>query len=223
MSTSPWLLMQLADSAFPAGGFVHSAGLEASLAHGLVGDRPGQLDVAALAPQLAWQVGRAALPFVRAGHLGEPPLLEVDARADAFILSPAANRASRAQGRALLSAARRVWDGPEMAAVVAAAATANVHHAPFFGAVTRALAVGLDDALALFLHGAMRGALSAAVRLGLAGPLEAQRVQAGVSPLLGRVLADCGALGLDDAAQTHPILDLHGALHDTLGARMFQS
>lgn len=223
MAASPWLLLQLADSAFPAGGFVHSLGIEASLASGLVGDGPGRIDVAALAPQIAWQVGWAALPFVRAGHRGEPALAVVDARADAFLLSPVANRASRAQGRALVGAARRVWDGPEVAAIAAAAAVGHVHHAPFFGALGRALSVELDDTLALFLHGAMRGALSAAVRLGIAGPLEAQRVQAAAAPVLDAVRARCRDLDLDDAAQTHPLLDLHGALHDTLGARMFQS
>jgi urease accessory protein len=59
------------------------------------------------------------------------------------------------------------------------------------------------------------------VRLGASGPLEAQRLHRDVAPLLDDVLASCVAL--DDAAQTAPILELYGSLHDRLDGRLFQS
>jgi urease accessory protein len=199
---SPWLLLQLADAAFPAGGFAHSAGLEAALHF-------GEVDLDAFLEDTLRQTARFALPFVRA----ERPLAELDALCDASILSHVANRASRAQGRALASAARRIFDieidAPYM------------HLAPVFGAIFRTLGVSERDTSAAFLHATARGVLSSAVRLGAIGPLEAQRVQHAASPLLDELLASC--THLDDAAQTAPLLELYGALHDRLDGRLFQS
>jgi len=61
------------------------------------------------------------------------------------------------------------------------------------------------------------------VRLGIVGPLEAQQVQASRASVLGAILASCGALDVDDAAATAPLLELFGALHDRLDGRLFQS
>lgn len=223
MPSTPWLVLQLADSAFPAGGFVHSGGLEAAAELGLVGDRPGQIPFATLAEQVTRQLGRAALPFVGAGYDGDPPLAAADARADAFWVMPVANRASRAQGRALASVARRVWDDEPVRELGRAAAATNMHHAPFFGALGRALGLARPDVLALFVHGAARGLVSAAVRLGLSGPIEGQRTFHALAAAAAAAVEDGAALRLDDAAQTHPLFELFGAQHERLGARLFQS
>jgi urease accessory protein len=74
-----------------------------------------------------------------------------------------------------------------------------------------------------WLHAGLRGVLSAAVRLGIVGPLEAQQIQAARAPVLDAVLATCGVLDVDDAAMTAPLLELFGALHDRLDGRLFQS
>ena len=58
---SDFTLWQLADSAFPTGGFAHSAGLEAAWQHGEVRNR-SELQGYLLAS--LHQLGRAALPFV---------------------------------------------------------------------------------------------------------------------------------------------------------------
>jgi urease accessory protein len=89
--------------------------------------------------------------------------------------------------------------------------------------VLQALGVEVDEAQRLYLHQGLRGVGSAAVRLGLLGPHEAQRLQHDLGPLAERVLAACGGLPLDAVAQPAPLLDLLGSLHDRLYARLFQS
>ena len=96
-------------------------------------------------------------------------------------------------------------------------------HAPVFGAVFGALGLAVDDAQRGYLHGTARGVLSAAVRLGLVGPLEAQQVLAEKSAVLAKVLAECTHLDPEDNAVAAPLVELFGALHDRLDGRLFQS
>ena len=212
----PWLLLQLADSAFPAGGFAHSGGLEASLALGVAGD------IAAFVEQALWQAGCSALPLARAAHAAPDDLEALDALAEATLVSHVARRASRAQGRAFIAGCARAF--PETAALEGRVRDGSLfgHLAPLQGAVCRTLGASLDDAAALVLHTTARGLLSAAVRLGALGPLEAQSIHRRLGASLEAVRAAPG-VGLDDLAQTMPLADLAGALHDGLYSRLFQS
>jgi len=79
------------------------------------------------------------------------------------------------------------------------------------------------DAQRLHLHLTLRGVVSAAVRLGLVGTHQAQALQAALAPALDEVLSTCGAFGVEDLAQTAPLLDLFAATHDRLYSRLFQS
>jgi urease accessory protein len=214
-----WLIWQLADSAFPTGGFSHSSGLEAAVHHGEAGDLRRHLAA------YARHVGHAQLPFVTAAWEGATGVTEVDAACDAFLSSHVANGASRMQGRALLATCARVFDvGPaaRLFEDVRARRTPG-HVAPMFGAVLEGLGVARETAQRVFLFGAVRGVVSAAVRLGVMGTHEAQRVQRELAVALEAIAEECGALGVEDAAQTAPRIELFGALHDTMDGRMFQS
>jgi urease accessory protein len=208
-----WLLLQLSDATFPSGGFAHSAGLEASAVL-----REG-VDVEAYLDASLDQIGRAALPFVRQAALHPRELAAIDDAYDATLVMSGPNHASRAQGRALASATSRVWE--ELRPIAEHARTGPAHHAPVFGAVFGMLGVAPREALAAYLHQAARGVLSAAVRLGLIGPLEAQRIHAARAPMLEALLD--ATREPSEAAQTAPLIEIFSALHERLDGRMFQS
>jgi urease accessory protein len=216
-----WRFLQLADSAFPSGGFAHSAGLEAAVQAREVTDSAG---LGRFARDALWQAGHFGLPLVRAAHADPGAILALDARADAFLANHVANRASRTQGRALFATATRIFPA-ELRALRAVAGNGGLklHVAPLSGAVHQALGLGAEETLRLFLWTSMRGVLSAAVRLGLVGTHEAQVHQDWLAGSLEEVLAACGPLGTSSLSQTAPVADLLSAAHDRLYSRLFQS
>jgi len=212
-----WLVWQLADSAFPCGGFAHSGGLEAAW-------QQGEIDgVEHFVRQGITQSGHGALPLVGAAHERTADLADLDARCDAFLSNSVANRASRIQGVAFLMAAERAFPSVQTLAASARDQRLAMHHAPLFGAVCRVIGVDRRTTQALFLQIACRGVLSAAVRLGIIGSNAAQRLQADLAPHLRDTLERCEHLSPGQLSQTAPLIDLWQSMHDRAYSRLFQS
>ena len=217
-----WRVLQLADSSFPTGGFAHSSGLEAAVQRGFV------RDVAALSEHVdavLWSTGRVMLPFVGAAF-DEPEVLWSHAEhLDALLSNHVQKRGSLTQGRAFLATCERIFDDQRIAQWAERVRKREVaaHLAPLFGSIFAVLNIERTETLGVFLHYALRGTLSAAVRLGVVGPLEAQRMHGMAMPTLDAVLYTCATIAPDAAANTAPILDIVAATHDELYARMFQS
>lgn len=217
-----WLVWQLADSAFPNGGFAHSGGLEAAAHLGEIRNRASLENWLGVSLR---QAGRATLPWVSAAWQGKPPFEELDARCDAFLSNHVANRASRALGQAMLATAVRAFEVPHLREWRAQMLDQNLpgHLAPVFGALVRSLGLDRPTALRLFTFTQLRGWISSAVRLGVVGPLEGQALQSRVAPLAETVVADAQHFTIDDVAQTAPFLEILQGHHDRLYSRLFQS
>ncbi len=218
-----WLLWQILDSGFPTGGFAHSSGLEAAWQHGEV---PNRQELQGFAQAALWQAGRSQLPFVFATCRHPERLAEVDDLYHAFTSNHVANRASRAQGRALTTALQRVFSHPREPnplPIESPAPPGHPHFAPAFGAAMQRCGVDELSAAFAFLFNHLRGLLASAVRLNSIGPMEAQALQFQLSPLARQIAEHCATLDIEDAAQSAPLLDLWQGAQDRLYSRLFQS
>jgi urease accessory protein len=215
-----FLLWQLIDSAFPAGGFAHSWGLEAAYQ---AGEISGDAALQQFLVDTVWQTGHAMLPLVNAAHRAPGRAAELDALCEAFLTNAVANRASRLQGTALLSACARIWPTADLRALAARGMLPFGHQGPIAGAALRLLGLSSEDARQMTLVIACRGVLAAAVRLGIVGPYRAQQLQFGCAADMEEVLARCGGLDETHLTQTAPLVDLLQSAHDRLYSRLFQS
>jgi urease accessory protein len=230
----PWLIWQLADSAFPIGGFAHSSGLEA--AHQL-GEIPEANALEIYLGRSIAQVAAATLPFVSGGFQAfadhEDPsvrnaaFIAVDEHQDAFLANHVANRASRALGRGMLATAAASFSPPStglgtLDALVRREAL-PCHQSPAWGAVCAILDVEREECLRLFLFQHLRGCMSSAIRLGIIGPRAAQAMQRRLADTAESWLLRSLELHHSQAHQTMPLFELFQGHHDRLYSRLFSS
>ena len=214
------LAWQLVDSAFPTGSFAHSGGLEAAWQSGEI---PNLAALEGFAVAVLEQTGHGTLPLLNAAYVEPSRFDELDQLADVFLSNPVANRASRVQGRALAATAARIWPDQPVSLLAARVEAGIGHQGPVMGAVFAAVHLPLAVAQQVCLYSAVRGVLSAAVRLGIAGSYESQRLQHDLGRAIAAVADRARAFDERDLAQTAPIVDVLQAAHDRLYSRLFQS
>jgi urease accessory protein len=216
-----WKVWQLIDSAFPAGGFAHSSGIEAAWQAGWI---RCSADAETFIDEALEQAVHGGLAFVAAA-IGDGDVAALDARLNTYLVNHVANRASRLQGAAFVATAAAAFDLAELRAFRKQVVRSELYgHLPVaFGVVAQVLGLSVETAQRMFLYMTLRGVLSAAVRLGIFGPLEAQRLQARMGARLEELMHAARLLTLDDVCQTSPLLELWQMGQDRLYSRLFQS
>ena len=210
----------MVDSAFPVGTFSHSWGLETAWFAGCVDSEP---TLRQFLHDSIQQTGWGSIPLLNSAYQEPTRVRELDELANAFLINSVANRASRSQGRTFIATASQVWPSEAMAELKDQVASSWAHLAPFSGVAFRIIGLPYETAQKAVLFCTARGVLSAAVRLGIVGSYQAQRMQYEAGQLLDVTLMQCKDLDAESLCQTAPVLDLLQGAHDRLYSRLFQS
>jgi urease accessory protein len=221
-------LLQVSDSAFPAGTFAHSFGLEQLAREGYV-KTPAEVE--AFVSTVLWQsVATADAPAasaatVASGHKDIEALLTAD-RAYLRLKAAAELRtAALITGRRLLAeTAVHVEDSFLFEYGQAVLADANLGAYPVaFGAVCSALGVRAQDAVAGLLLGAANAMLQAAMRLLPYSHRDAQAALHRLRPQMAAAATEIDQRPPAALASFHPLQEIASMRHVRADARLFMS
>ncbi|KAI8893912.1 hypothetical protein BC833DRAFT_556465 [Globomyces pollinis-pini] len=243
-----WILLQLADSALPTGGFVASGGLEAYV------QTNHMVSLDQFITNSLSSMAFSNIPFIRSTWIALEnrdlnEIVEIDRRYNALLGSNHVNkRASCAQGVAYLTLITKSFPKVELLDFITdfkllIRANKTLGHLAICFTVA-CYSLGLDcgkvEFLFLFLH--VRAVVSSAIRMSLIGPYEGQQVIFDSKSKVGTILklvnnkllkpilpeTDLEALlmgeGVEElAVSTSPLLDIVQGSHDRLYTRIFNS
>jgi len=235
-----WAVLQISDSAFPAGLFTQSGGLESAIAEGWLPDAAALRGWVAdlLAFSVAPLDGRALAACWRAAGSGElAGVVVADRRLEAMRSAREPREGSARSGRRVLALAAALVEGDcppasgEPAAAVlgdfhraAARGETPGHHAAVLGVLGRAWGAPLRPLLIGTLFAAASGMLAAAVRLGSTDHIAAQAALCGLRPVVAGLAREAARRGRsEDQPWTAfaPAAEIAAMRHEAARVRLF--
>jgi len=220
--------LQYGDSAYPAGAYAHSLGLETAVADGDV--RDAATLAAACRSLLVHQVARtdavaAAACTLAAAREDTARLIVVDRRLSATRPAREAREASTRIGRRLLETAAKAERSRWLEAlrVEVRASVTPGNQACVLGAVAGTLGLSAHAAAGLTLWCACNGFLGAALRLLRITHDDVQAILVDLRGLLAALAAKATRADPLEMAGSAPLLELWAMRHETATVRLFAS
>ena len=218
-------LLTLADSNLPAGGYAFSSGLESAFHMGLLRTSS---DLESYLHSTLYTTAQSELPFINACFNGDPipsDVTDLLTTYDAMLTAPAIARASAVQGRNLLRIMFELYPSDAMNNLRTTLLKQPVpaHHTIVFGTTFRIAEFTPDHTVQIFMYQFLRDQVSAAVRLGQIGPLEAARLQKRHHTTATEAITSVADLPYTYATRSAPQWDIAQSMHEHLYSRLFQS
>ncbi|MHB8885505.1 MAG: urease accessory protein UreF [Methylovirgula sp.] len=221
------IAMSQADSAFPNGAFAFSNGIEGLAGLLLPFDRDQVRRHVETAIRHRWAgTDRVALTHAFHAHDSIPDLHRIDLAYEAATLPASLRQGSRRAGRAFLVSHGRLATAGAGELQEAVTTGRIIGHLPVVqGAIWRGLEISLEEAIAISGFQTLTGLVSAAVRLGSLGAIDAQAIIRDLLPLVADFAKE--QLSIDQnvimLSSFSPLLEIAAMRGGTAKLRLFSN
>jgi urease accessory protein len=221
-------LMQLSDSFFPSGSFTLSHGLEALHQLGQIQSVKDFEDFLRLL--LRYKVAPSDLvALIHAYRASNANDLATVRQADLqlFAQTPIqeTREAQRKNGRALLMVAQSIWQDAQLETLHQNALHQQIQclHPIIFAVVGRTATLSESDTILAFLHSLLTSLVSAAIRLGILGHIQAQVVLKTMASDIEQVIQTASTMTLDEMWSCTPAIDIAQMRHAQFSHKQFMN
>jgi urease accessory protein len=208
-------LMQLSDSAFPAGAYAFSDGLETYTQSKRVHSAETLKTFLETQLRLGW--GRCDAPACALAWKTDANLEQLNEILSAIKIVESIRNSSFRVGAALERAARTIWSDLEFDLPT------QSHHAVAFGVIARTLEIPQNQSVTAFVSSWVLGKATVSTRLFKIGGLETQKIVSILEPVILQTVQFALQAGIDDISSFTPALDLAARAQVDLKMRLFQS
>jgi urease accessory protein len=216
-------LLTLADSNLPAGGYAFSSGLEAASHLGLLSSSD---HLSAYLSTAIHNTAQSELPFIQSCHTNELSYLDdMLATYDAMLTTQTMAQASAVQGRNLIRIMNTLYPSDAMTKLrqMLIKHSLPAHHTIVYGTTFHVAGFALLQSKKVFMYQVLRDQMSAAVRLGIIGPMEAAQIQKQHHQTCEMAIHQTMDTPYTQATRSAPQIDITQSFHQHLYSRLFQS
>jgi urease accessory protein len=223
-----FLLLQLADSAFPVGGFAYSSGLESAVKQGFILSLE---DLRNYLITFATQVISFDFPFIcsshdfhiRADEENEVSILQASYRA--MLLNPPLHKVTCITGSNWIKIMKQLVLNERMTTLdnMLASKKTGYEFPVVFGLSMKAAAFTLQQTLYLFFYMSLRDQASAMIRLSVTGPFMAHKEFKSVLDLFTTRIKNFKKIPYTQSVKSAYLLELAQLSHDRVYSKLFQN
>lgn len=221
-------VLQMTDSMFPSGAFVHSEGLETYIQQGAI-STPEQLQQL-IAIRLSDGVGLQDMIAMHSAmsiyhKRDDKTLLFLDQMLSAMKTAKESRDASCRVGKQMLRTVLALNDDEFLSLYQSYIQhqSAAGHAALTFGLVCASLRIEKQIALTAYAYSLVSSQVSAAIKLMRLGQTRAQKIIYGLQPVIDETVSTALTLNINDMQSFTPALDIRTMQHEFLFRRLFNS
>ncbi len=227
-NTHLFLLLQMADSAFPVGGFAYSYGLESAVKHNLISDGEGLREYLLTFSE---QLIAFDFPFIASAHQQSITSIQTDDLKQllqaykSMLLNPPLSKAGCVMGRNWLKICKQITNSYllDETEEVFRKEEFTFEFPIVFGLSLKATNFTLSQTLFLYFYMSIRDQISALIRLGSAGPSMAHTELQQVLHVFTDRIECYIPVHYSNAYKSAYLLEVAQLSHDRVYSKLFQN